>query len=167
VTPSRVESRRAHLAGGLVALSDADLEVRQGRTDESLWGRAREWVRQRDAVLEAVRLAPSPLQLDAPQRRIWKRVREAVKHEGVELEDLDGFRQRLLRPTSRGIRRRLDELADSDLRVEVLYRRALELVGRTRQEPSEIRVVTALFLEPSAEGNRGRCDGRMEGRPGL
>jgi superfamily II DNA or RNA helicase len=162
VTSSGVESRRAHLAGGLVALADADLEVRQGRTDESLWGRAREWVRQRDAVLEAVRLAPSPLQLDAPQRRIWKRVREAVEHEGVKLEDLEGFRERLLRPTSRGIRRRLDELADSDLRVEVLYRRALELVGRTRQELSEIRVVTALFLEPSAEGDRGRCGGRME-----
>jgi superfamily II DNA or RNA helicase len=148
VSEDQLEARRSHLAGSLVALADAELQVESADFDDPLWERAMKWVRRRNAVLEAVRLAPSPLDLDAPQRRIWCRIRRAIEEEGLTIPDVDGFRDRLLRPTTRGLRRKLAELADSELQLEVVHRRACDLLARSRPESAEIRAVSGLLLEP-------------------
>lgn len=147
-----VAHRRAALVDSLVALADADLEMTRAELPDPLLEVGRRWVRHRREQMEAVALAPVPLQMDAPQHRLWRAIcrwredGELARPEG----DIEQMRQKLLRPFPRGTRRRLDELLEADLPPARTYREVRRIVARFDDdgEAPVFEIVTGVCLRP-------------------
>jgi hypothetical protein len=147
-----VAHRRAALVDSLVALADADLELTRAELPEPLLEAGRRWVRHRREQMEAVALAPVPLEMDAPQHRLWRSIcqwreeGELARPDG----DIEQMRRQLLRPFPRGTRRHLGELLGADLPPARTYREVRRIIDRfddDREAPG-FDIVTGVCLQP-------------------
>jgi len=137
-----VVHRRSRLVRALVALADADIEMRRGEPPRELLERGRRWVESRRARLRAVTLAPVPLSWDAPQYRVWRRICGRVESGALELREaeLDSLRRRLLRPFPRGTARQFERLSEADVEPKRLLRAAERICERFEPVDAEVEL---------------------------
>lgn len=144
----RVEHRLAALLDELIRDADRREPVVLGEPRADLLEAAREAVARREKHLRAARLAPFPVQLDAPQRRLWATVHRAVEAGRLDLDGdaLAQLRHELLRSFPRGAERRLAELCEADIAPGRLVAQVRRVVGDTpRWSPSvRLRIVAGL-----------------------
>lgn len=153
---SGVLTRLSELIDELIA--DADLleelrRVEPAEIDPELLERAIKSVEARQELLRAARLAPYPLRLDAPQRALWSRLRDAIEARQIEInaDELEALRYQLLRAHPRGLERAFEALAASQLppnRLLERTRRFLKDAPRWHPEVS-LKIIGGLWLEPA------------------
>lgn len=140
----------------MVGDADSRETVEPARPSVQLLAAAREAVAQRESLLRAARLAPFPLRLDAPQRRVWRRLCDCVERKALRVnkEELAGLRDDLLRSFPTGTERRFEELVDAELPPARLLERVRALVAGTPRWSPELRleIVAGLELLPDQGG---------------
>jgi superfamily II DNA or RNA helicase len=154
VEDGTVELRTSRLVRPLVALADARLQLSPTEPPSTLVERAHRALEARCKRLEAARLAPVPLDPDAPQRQWWQRLRQwhADDRLSMSRDELTSLRQRLLRPVPRGIERHLLELLEGDPPPSLAVRRLAERLERPPAPTGTLsaRIASGLHLRPTS-----------------
>lgn len=149
--------RLSAVIDGLIEDSNgsAPLEaIGQDALDSTLYEPARALIRERERLLRSARLAPYPLRLDAPQRRIWAMISGAVEaHQmRVDRRALGEFRHELLRSFPRGVERRFEEMLRATMTPEKLYAQTRAILGEVPKWNPEISLTIVAGLELLPEG---------------
>lgn len=137
-----VESRLAALLDGLARDADLRSPVAPAEPHPEMLEAARGAIERREKLLRAARLAPFPVRLDAPQRRLWAELHAHVEEGALDLaaDELAGLRHELLRSFPRGTERRLAELCRADLPPGRLLAQVRRVVGDVPQWSPHVRL---------------------------
>src|SRR5690554_414138 len=132
--------------------------IREDEMDPALYRAARKVIEQRANLLRSARLAPHPLRLDAPQRRIWAEIASAIQSRSfaVDREVLCDLRRDLLRSFPRGVERRLQKLVERRMAPEKRFEQVRQIIGETPRWSPEIdlKIVACLELIPEDLSHR-------------
>ncbi len=144
------EMRLHALLDALVRDADLSAPVERAQPDADLLEAAEAAVRRRENLLRAARLAPFPLRLDSPQRRVWSTLSGYVDRGELEVDEeaLDRLRHNLLRSFPRGSERRLGQLCDADLRPVRLWAQVCAIVDAVPAWSPRVHleIVAGLYL---------------------
>ena len=126
----------------LAALADDEGTVKPWKPDGMLFERARGWIRRREQMLRAARLAPPLLGRNSAPTRAWRIIRHSVENGEIEAveQTIDGWRRRLMRAQPPGIRHELDELLDRTNDAQEIIRYVEQLPKPPPRKEIEIKV---------------------------
>ena len=165
-----VEMRLSELLTELIRDADSTATLAPCEPSPRLLEAAREAIGRRETMLQAARLAPYPMRLDAPQRALWARLCGCAQAGELEIgaDSLAQLRHDLLRSFPRGTERRLAELHNAQMPLRRLLAQVRQVVGDVpRWSPQvQMRIVAGLELVPS-EAARIRPVGRFQDLPVL
>jgi hypothetical protein len=144
------EMRLPRLIGELVRDVESTESIRAKPPSKRLLDQAQKAIRRRETRLRAARLAPLPLRLDAPQRKVWSELSRQVERGALEVapEEMSKLRYELLRSFPRGTERRLHEICQVDLPARRILSEVRRIVGEVpRWSPKvSLRIVAGLEL---------------------
>lgn len=131
--------------------------IRREEIDAALYRSAREAIGRRASLLRSARLAPYPLRLDAPQRRIWAELAGAIESRALKMnrEALCELRHDLLRSFPRGVERRLEQLAQRRMPPQRRLERVRQIMGPVPRWSPEIELNIVACLELIPENHSG------------
>lgn len=141
-------------------ISDANLStslrsIRQEDVATELYQPAQTLIGERENLLRSARLAPYPLRLDAPQRLLWAAISRAIQTHRLDLrqEMIQDFRHDLLRSFPRGVERRFEQMAASEIPPDKLFAQTRDILGELPKWSPEIslKIVAGLELVPEGE----------------
>jgi superfamily II DNA or RNA helicase len=151
------EMRLSRLISDLVCEVESTSAIRQAEPTTALLRAAKEAVGRRERLLRAARLAPFPLRLDAPQRRVWAALAGHLEAGAlsIEAEEISRLRHELLRSFPRGTERRLEEICEADLPAGRLLGQVRRVVGDVPRWSPQVSLRIVAGLELGVERLRG------------
>jgi hypothetical protein len=141
VTEGGVEDRLPELMPDLIELSESGETVALGAAGDTLDAAAEAWGQSLAARLNAARLAPVPVRLDAPAWLLWRR---AVDESSLDRAQLLELRARLVREHPRGVSARLERLWNEAPPLARLLRELSRLDLPTRTPMARVEIVATL-----------------------
>ncbi len=146
--------RLSEQLSGLAMLSDDPSEVEEWEPGGVCWEVTRAWMRRRQNLFEAARLAPPLVGQGSESLQIWRRLERAVDDEelNAERKQLETWRRKLLRAHPSGIRFEMSDLLKSAPSSVQMVRFVEGLPEPPVSKPVVVEAVAALFLaSPTGE----------------
>ncbi|RDV37827.1 hypothetical protein DV096_11970 [Bradymonadaceae bacterium TMQ3] len=159
--------RLSERLGGLVALSEAGLEVEAWTPGaEPCWEVVQTWARERREELEAARLAPAVVERGSAGVRVWELLVKAARSGalGKTPRELGVFRQRVLGEQPPGVLRRWEGMLAMGADVSAFWQEVRAL-PEPLSEPVRVEVVAALGWSAAGESAELRAAGLFEELP--
>lgn len=132
---------------GLALMADDLREVEPWKPEGVRWEEALRWVRRRQNLLDAARLAPALLGEGSGPVRLWRRLREEVLAGRLRAsgEEMERWRRRLLRAHPPGVEDGMEELLASGAGGAKM-RRFVESLGGEDLGRVEVKIVALIGI---------------------